>query len=88
MAFCLTRKISWQIYRDVVYVFNEETKKAYLFSDSAKDFWFAIINFHISEEAIHNLCALYGADNKEEITNDFQDFLSALIAHGVLQEDA
>lgn len=82
-----TVKISWQIFRDVVYVFNEETKKVYLFSESAKDFWIAIMTNHNIFLSINSLCSIYGSNNQAAIAEDIQAFVDDLIRFGVLQKE-
>lgn len=81
-----TVKVSWQVYRDTVYVFNEETKKVYLFSESAKDFWIAIMNDHNILSAVHSLCLIYGFNNQAAITEDIHKFIEDLIRFGILQK--
>ena len=86
MKYQLTGSVSWQEYRQIVYVFQEALKKVYIFPDTARDFWIAMLECDSVEEMMHQLCSLYGEDFQEEIKNDLQVFLDDLLQQKIIQE--
>lgn len=68
-----------------MYVFNEHTKRVYLFSDTARDFWLANLTHNRLDECIASLCDTYGSEFREEITEDLLSFISELEQYGLIQ---
>ena len=56
MKLHLTDCVSWQEFDGTVYVFNEHTKKVYLFSDTARDFWMAVVEYGAFDACLAALC--------------------------------
>ena len=86
MKVCLTKWISWQKYRDSVYVFHETSKKVYLFSGSAADFWMTAVSCGDREQMLRQLCQQYDSDLEEVIAGDLAAFLDELVQYGLVQE--
>lgn len=86
MKFQLARSISWQEYREIVYVFQESLKKVYIFPDTARDFWMTFLECDSVEDMIDQLCDEYGEDFREDIENDLKTFLDNLLQYEIIQE--
>ena len=86
MKVCLTKWISWQKYRDSVYVFHEASQKVYLFSESAADFWMAAVSCEDADQMLTHLCQLYGFGCADAISKDLMEFLNELVQYGLVQE--
>lgn len=84
MVVQLSKWISWQEYRHTVYVFNERTKRVYIFTDTARDFWTTIITSDNIQTGVASLCAQYGEDLRDTIQKDLLSFISELESYGLI----
>ena len=80
----LRQWISWQKYRQTVYVFNERTKRVYLFADTAKDFWTALITNDSITAVVSWLSTQYGENLRDTIQTDLMRFISELEDYGLI----
>ena len=85
MKICLTDWISWQEYKKKIYVFNEKTKRTYIFFDSARFFWLAIVNDCNIDTIVAQLCSKYNNEDAQMIYNDFLEYLTELRTYGLIQ---
>lgn len=85
MRIQLAQWISWQEYRHIVYVFNEHTKHVYLFADSARVFWIAIVANSNIAACISSLCAEYGNELEGVIRTDLLSFITEIENYGLIQ---
>lgn len=86
MSFSPEKWVSWQEYRDSVYVFHEASKKVFVFSDTARDFWMAALSGGGREEMTQLLCRKYGEQHHDEISEDLSAFLEELESSGLVRE--
>lgn len=86
MNILLEKWVSWQEYRESVYVFHEALKKVYIFSGSALDFWSAMLSCSDREEITDQLCRKYGEEFRNAISADLGMFLDELMNYGLIQE--
>lgn len=80
-----TNLVSWQEYRDTVYAFNEGTKRVYLFSGSAKDFWLALAESVNFDACVSSLCTIYGIECRDIICADLKNFISEIAGYGLVR---
>lgn len=84
MKLYLTGCISWQEFDGTVYVFNEQSRKTYLFSDTARDFWMAVVEYRVFETCLAALCRTYGENLRQTIQEDLLTFLREIQGYGLI----
>ena len=84
MKLHLTDCVSWQEFDGTVYVFNEHTKKVYLFSDTARDFWMAVVEYGVFDACLAALCRTYGEDLRQTMQEDLLMFVHEICGYGLI----
>jgi hypothetical protein len=76
--------ISWQIFRDKVFVVNEVTRKLYTLSDTNKWFWLKIKDEHELENIVSELYSKVKDVTYTQILDDFISLVTNLKEEGLI----
>lgn len=86
MVISLEKWVSWQEYRNSVYVFHEASRKVYIFSGTARTFWISALSCDCMDAVIDQLCFQYGSEFRDAIAEDLIAFLDELKNYGLIRE--